>query len=126
MVYEQYWAARRRLPVIFDRSVHWRKVAKTLKLSKRACQRLEWIIYYRFTAQGNASQTCRHFAISRKVFYVWLHRFNESNLRTLEDLPKAPKHARQREATSLEEDRIINLRKDHIRWGKMKLQRLYH
>lgn len=125
MVYEQYWAARRRLPVIFDRSVHWRKVAKTIKLSKRACQRLEWIIYYRFMAEGNVSKTCRHFAISRKVFYIWLHRFDETNLRTLEDLSKAPKNTRQKEITGQEEDRVVQLRKDHIRWGKIKLKRLY-
>ncbi len=125
MVYEQYWAARRRLPVIFNQSAHWRKVAQTLKLSPRARQRLEWIIYYRFTAQSNASKTCRHFAISRKVFYAWFNRFDEANLRTLEDLPKAPKNKRPKEITSLEEDRIVSLRKAHIRWGKMKLERLY-
>ena len=125
MVYEQYWAARRLLPVIFNQSAHWRKVAQTLKLSPRARQRLEWIIYYRFTAQSNASKTCRHFAISRKVFYAWFNRFDEANLRTLEDLPKAPKNKRPKEITSLEEDRIVSLRKAHIRWGKMKLERLY-
>lgn len=125
MVYEPYRAALKRLQAPFDKAAHWRKVAKTLKLSKKACLHLERIIYYIFTANHNASLTCRHFGISRKVFYTWFNRFDESNLRTLEDLSKAPKRTRQKEITPQEEDRIIQLRKAHIRWGKMKLQRLY-
>jgi len=125
MVYEQYRAARKRLLAPFDRAVHWRKVAKVLKLSKKACLRLEWIIYYYFTAEKNASLTCRHFGISRKLFYTWFNRFDETNLRTLEDLSKTPKKTRQKEITGDEELRIVHLRKAHIRWGKMKLKRLY-
>ncbi|MDP2363305.1 MAG: integrase core domain-containing protein [Ignavibacteria bacterium] len=125
MVYEPYRAALKRLQAPFDQAAHWRKIAKTLKLSKQACTRLEWIIYYRFTADDNASLTCRHFGIARKVFYTWLNRFDESNLRTLEDLSKAPKKTRQKEITPRVEARIVNLRKEHIRWGKMKLKRLY-
>ena len=125
MLYDNYRAALAKLQAPFDKATHWRKVAKTLKLSKRACSRLEWIIYYRFTADENASLTCRHFNLHRKVFYTWFNRFDEANLRTLEDLSKAPKNKRQKEITSLEEDRVIQLRKDHIRWGKIKLQRIY-
>ena len=125
MLYDNYRAAIQRMQAPFDRAAHWRRVAKTIKLSKKACARLEWIIYYRFTANGNASLTSRHFGISRKLFYTWFNRFDESNLRSLEDLPKAPKNARQKEITGQEEDRIVLLRKAHIRWGKMKQQRLY-
>jgi len=125
MVYEPYRVALKRLQAPFDRPSHWRKVAKTLKLSKKARLRLEWMIYYYFRAEKNASLTCRHFNTHRKVFYVWFNRFNESNLRELEDLSKAPKRTRQKEITVKEESRIIELRKAHIRWGKMKLSRLY-
>ena len=125
MLYDNYRAAVRRMQAPFDKATHWRGVAKTLKLSKRACARLEWIIYYHFAAGKNASLTSRHFGASRKVFYTWLNRFDESNLRTLEDLPKTPKNTRQKEITGQEEDRVVLFRKAHIRWGKMKLQRLY-
>lgn len=125
MVYENYWALRKRLRAPFDKAAHWRKTAKVLKLSKKALARLEWMIYYHFKAGRNASLTCRHFNLYRKVFYTWFNRFNENNLRTLEDLPKTPKNKRQKEITSIEESRIIELRKAHIRWGKMKIQRLY-
>lgn len=102
-----------------------RKVAQTLKLSRSAQLRLEWFAYYETAAQFNASLTCRRFGIAPKTFYKWLNRFDDSNLRTLEDQLKAPKRTRQREITGEEEKRIVNLRKAHIRWGKMKLARLY-
>ena len=104
----------------------WRKVAKILKLSKEASLRLEWIIYYR---EGfDATQTARHFGISRKTFYKWQGQFDPENLYslyTLEDKSKAPKRVRQREITSIQEQRIIKLRKDHIRYGKEKLAVIY-
>lgn len=104
----------------------WRKVAKILKLSKEARLRLEWIIYY---SEGyDATQTARHFGISRKTFYKWYGQFDPENmysLYNLEDKSKAPKRVRQREITSIQEQRIIALRKDHIRYGKEKLAVIY-
>lgn len=125
MVYENYRAALKRLQAPFDRHGHWRRVAKTLKLSAEARKRLEWLIYYETRGQGNASKTCRHFGLRPKVFYTWKGRFDPSNLRSLEDRSRAPHRKRQREITPEEEMRIVALRKAHIRWGKMKLQRLY-
>jgi len=103
----------------------WRKVADILNLSRAAKQRLEWLIWYETTAKFNASLTSRHFGISRKVFYTWFNRFDETNLRLLENLSRTPRHTRQKEITALEEEKIVNFRKSHIRWGKMKLKRLY-
>lgn len=125
MVYENYQAALRRLQAPFDRHGHWRKVAKTLKLSPEARKRLEWLICYETRGQGNASKTCRYFGLHPKVFYAWKGRFDPANLRSLEDRSRAPHRKRQRQITPEEESRIIALRKAHIRWGKMKLQRLY-
>ena len=126
MAYEQYRAARKRRQAPFAKYAFWRKVAKTLKLSKNACLRLEWIIYYETIAQRNASLTCRHFGIqSRKTFYKWHNRFDNANLRTLEDRDRAPKRKRQREITFLQEQRIIQLRKKYLRWGKEKLAIIY-
>ena len=104
----------------------WRKVADILKLSKTAKSRLEWIIYY---YEGhNASQTARHFGISRKTFYKWYGLFDENNIYSLyklEDQSKAPKRVRQREITPIEEMRIVQLRTRYIRYGKMKLKKIY-
>jgi transposase InsO family protein/transposase-like protein len=125
MVFEQYRKRHAYLQSAFNKHAHWRTQAKLLKLSKEACVRLEWIIFYETKAQKNVLLTCRHFAIPPKTFYKWKNRFDEKNLKTLESQSKVPKHTRQREITTTEESRIITLRKTHMVWGKMKLQRVY-
>ena len=123
MVYEYYRLTKSfKLGSKYDR---WRNVAKVLALSKPACQRLEWIIFYQTRACRNASLTCRHFAIPPKTFYKWLKRFDEANLRTLENQSRAPKHRRQKEYTPNQYLKIVGLRKEHIRYGKFKLLVLY-
>jgi len=123
MVYENYWAAKKfKLSSRYDR---WLKTAKILSLSKTACQRLDWIIFYHTKAQGNASLTCRHFAIPPKTFYKWFNRFNESSLFTLEDRSKTPKNVRQKEFSPIQYVRVVALRKKHIRYSKFKLLKLY-
>jgi len=126
MVFEQYRASLKRWQIKwntpFDLHKHWREMANFKGLSKQACQRLEWIIYYQTRAEKNVALTCRHFGIrSRKTFYKWLHRFDEVNLRTLEERDRAPVHKRQSEITPSEEQRIIKIRREHLRWGKEKL-----
>ena len=111
--------------ILLSKYERWRKIVKLLKLSKSACQRLEWIIFYETKGEHNARATCRHFFISPKTFYKWLNLFDPSNLRTLEDRDKSPKNTRKKEITSIEEDRIVSLRKQYLVWGKLKLQRLY-
>jgi len=125
MAYKQYHAALKKLQIPVLKYDLWRKVAKTLKLSPKACQRLDWIIFYHTKANKNASLTVRHFGIPRSQFYYWFNRFNETNLRSLEDKSTAPHHARQREINSIEEQRAIALRKGHMHWGKVKLAKLY-
>ncbi len=86
--------------VLLSKYERWRRIAKSLKLSKKARQRLEWIIYYYAKSQKNVSLTSRHFDITRRMFYYWYNRFDEANLRTLEDRNTAPINKRQREITS--------------------------
>lgn len=111
---------------LLDEHERWREVARILKVSKEAKLRLEWIIYYR---EGyDASQAARHFGISRKTFYKWYGQFDSENLyslKKLEDKSKAPLRVRQREITSIQEQRIIALRKKYIRYGKEKLAVIY-
>jgi transposase InsO family protein len=114
-------------PALLSKYERWRKVAKILKVSKQARQRLEWIIYYQETG-GNASRTARYFGMSRKTFHKWLREFDEDNLYSLyrlEDRSRAPYHVRQREITPKQESRIVALRKEKMYYGKMKLKKLY-
>lgn len=104
----------------------WKRVAKIFKLSRVARLRLDWIIY--FYEHKNVPLTCRHFGISRKTFYKWWNEFDRDNiysLKRLENRSRAPLHVRQREITPEQEYRIIQLRKKRIRYGKMKLAKLY-
>lgn len=108
---------------LLSNAARWRKQAEALDLSKEARKRLEWFIWYG-EHEKNASLTTRHFGISRQCFHTWKARFGK-NLRTLETGNRAPLRVRQKEITPEEEGRVILLRRAHMRWGKMKLARLY-
>jgi len=110
---------------LLDKFERWRRVAKILKVSKEARQRLEWIIYYH---SHSASQTSRYFGISRKTFYKWFREFDQDNLYSLyrlQDKSRAPQRVRQKEISFLQKQRIIELRRRHLRYGKEKLALIY-
>lgn len=93
------------------------------QLSSQAKKRLSWFDHYKHC--GSVSLTCRYFGISRQTFYEWWKRYNPNNLISLEDASKAPKTKRRRTTTPEQELRVIQLRKQYIRYGKEKLVRLY-
>ena len=111
-----------------NRATRLRKVAALLNLSKQARLKLEWFLW-REARQATIAVTCRHFGIAPKTYHKWSKRFNEANLRTLEDLPTSPKVRRQKEYTPLQYERTVLLRQQFIRYGKLKLldryQQLY-
>ena len=57
---------------------------RSASLSKDALKRLWWMDWYQSHGK-NAESTCRHFGISKSVFYRWKARYNPYNLKTLED-----------------------------------------
>lgn len=117
----RYFARRHRLLKGYDR---WRKLAELLKLSRAARGRLEWIIFWE-KHKKNVSLTARHFGIARKTFYKWQARFEKDFLRGLEDESRAPRRRRSREYTARQYDNVITLRRQYMRYGKMKLLELY-
>jgi transposase InsO family protein len=94
-------------------------------LSDKAQLKLEWLIFYQTVGKGNALLTAKHFGINPKTLHKWKKRFNERDLLTLEEESRAPEKTRQRDISSLQRYRIRDLRKEHMRWGKMKLQERY-
>ena len=104
----------------------WRNISIKLNLSKKAKLRLEWMIYYQTKAKRNASLTCRHFGITRSLWYYWINRFDEGNLMSLEDNSTSPINKRKKEYTPLQYERIVKLRKKYIRYGKVKLMHIYN
>jgi transposase InsO family protein len=118
----RYFKSRHKLR---DEHHRWRKIAELQHLSRAARGRLEWIIFWEKNHK-DVSLTARHFGISRKTFYKWLPRFEKDFLRGLEDESRTPHRKRSRAYTPRQYDRIVSLRREHIRYGKMKLLELYH
>ena len=108
-----------------NKYIRWKKIAQELNLSKKANQRLDWIIYYHTKTNKNASLTCRHFGIKRSHWYYWKNKFDETKLRTLENQSTKPNKNREKEYTPLQYERVVKLRKKYLRYGKEKILRKY-
>lgn len=111
-------------PVVPDKWSLLRNLARK-NISVKAQLKLEWIIFYYTQGGKNAKSTAKHFGITRKTLHKWLSRFDEKNLDSLEEESRAPLHVRQRQINPWERSRIIKLRKEHLKWGKMKLKQRY-
>ena len=85
--------------------VSWKQI-KDSSLSKDGLRRLAWMDWY-FSHGKNAEAACRHFGISKSVFYRWFNRFDSSNLNTLEFDTKLRRPHKLREMTT--EPRILRL-----------------
>lgn len=71
---------------------------------------------------ANISALCRHFGISRKTGYKWLTRVIQDGPAALADRSRRPLQSPQRASAAVEE-RILELRSKHPRWGGRKLRR---
>jgi len=123
MVYKNYYAAQNRK--YLDKYERWKKQASLLGLSQEAKKRLAWFIYFETRGDCNASKTSRYFGIGRSTFYKWLNRFDEQNLKSLEEESRIPKHCRKRQYSKVKDERIIKLRKQYPYFGKQKLVQIY-
>lgn len=109
---------------LLPRHARWRKTALLLELSHEARARLEWVIYYE-VSNFDAALTIRHFGLAKKTFYKWLNRFDPNNLHSMEEHSRAPLKRRTKEYTPLQYERIVELRRRYIRYGKVKLLYYY-
>lgn len=89
-------------------------------LSRAARQRLTMLRWYEDHGR-NARRTCRHFGVSPDTFYRWLRRYRRQGPRGLEDRSHRPHRVRQPTWSQELEDAILQLREQHVRWGKDKL-----
>jgi transposase InsO family protein len=98
-------------------------VIQTASLSKDGLARLLWIDWY-FSHGKNAEATCRHFGISKSVFYRWFNRFDKNNLRTLEFDTKTRRPHRVREMTTpiSIQRRIYDIRLQDLEKSKYEIQ----
>ncbi len=72
---------------------------RNASLSKEGLKRLTWLDWY-FSHRKNAEATCRHFGISKSVFYRWKNRFHPKNLKSLEFDTKTRRPKKVREMTT--------------------------
>lgn len=86
-------------------------VIQAASLSKDALKRLVWIDWYSSNGR-NAELTCRHFGISKSLFYRWKNRFNPNNLQTLEFDTKTrrPRKVRETMLPAYVKKRIYDIR----------------
>ena len=108
-----------------ERWTRVRGVAEMVRLSPKAREKLEWIIFYHTFGKRSVKVTSSYFGITRKTFHKWLKRFDEKNLKSLEEKSKSPIKKREWQVTGKEEERVVSLRKSHIKWGKKKIKKLY-
>lgn len=108
-----------------ERWTRVRGVAEAVGLSPKAKEKLEWIIFYHTFGKESVKQTSSYFGITRKTLHKWIKRFDEKNLKSLEEKSRSPVKKREWQVSSEEEQRIFSLRKSHIKWGKKKIKKLY-
>lgn len=96
---------------------------KTASLSKDALRRLIWIDWYSSNGK-NAELTCRHFGISKSLFYRWKNRFDPKNLQSLEFDAKTrrPKKVRETIMPISVKKRIYEIRLQDPEKSKYEIQ----
>ena len=98
-------------------------VIQAASLSRDGLRRLIWIDWY-FSHGRNAERTCRHFGISKSVFYRWFNRFDKRNLKTLDFDTKTRRPHNVREMTTplWIQKRIYNIRLADLEKSKYEIQ----
>lgn len=99
-------------------------VIQAASLSKDALRRLTWIDWY-FSHGKNAELTCRHFDISKSLFYRWFNRFNKRNLQSLEFDTKLrrPHNLREMTTPTWIQRKIYEIRKADPEKSKYEIQK---
>jgi transposase InsO family protein len=96
---------------------------RSASLSKDALKRLWWMDWYQ-THGTNAEATCRHFGISKSVFYRWKNKYNPANLKSLEfdTRTRKPKNTREMTTPFWIQERVYNIRLDDLEKSKYEIQ----
>lgn len=96
---------------------------KAAHLSCDALRRLWWMDWYH-SHEKNAERTCRHFGISKSVFYRWKKRYNPKKVKSLEDDKKTrrPHHLRVMTTPRWIIQRIYDIRKGNPEKSKYEIQ----
>lgn len=96
------------------------QIKPTIKLTKAARLRVQWIDYYH-GHNNNARLTCRHFGIHHRTFHRYYERYKKRGLRGLENLSKRPRRVRQPTTPLTQIDLVRTERRANPEYSKYKL-----
>lgn len=94
--------------------------AEALRLSPRACERLQWFLFFAEHAHS-VSRTCEKFGISRATFQRWIERFDPADISTLEERSHHPHTVRQSAVPADVVEMIRTYREKSPQMGKEKI-----
>lgn len=98
-----------------------RSIELSEKMTIKAKGRLKIIDWHRSHGE-NISLTSRHFGLSRRTIRIWVKRYNEKGMLSLNDKSHRPKNLRLPTTDSSVVVEIVKLRKQYPAWSKYKLQ----
>jgi len=102
-----------------DITKHHGKI-RAVEHSREGKVRLRMMLWYEEHGR-NAALTCRHFGVSRDMFYRWRRRYEQSGVGGLEDGSHRPKRVRKPTWSKELELAVLELRQLTPGWGKDKL-----
>lgn len=97
----------------------WVRLPVPPNLSKAAKVRLSWMDYHH--RHHDAALTCRHYGISRSLFYKWKYRYDRLGPKGLEVVSKRPHKTRTPMTPTTHIDLVRSLRKQNPELSKHKL-----
>ena len=90
------------------------------KASSVVEERTRFVLEYE-RGLSNMAELCRNYGVSRETGYVWLRRYAREGLEGLRDGSRAPHEPGNRTPQQIEE-MVLELRREHMRWGPRKLK----
>ena len=85
-------------------------------------EKLRFVFEYERDEQ-TMTELCQSFGIARETGYVWLRRYQQSGIEGLLEANRAAQRHPNQTPTAIEQ-RVLELRQAHMRWGPRKLKRV--
>lgn len=85
-------------------------------------ERMRFVLEYE-RGLWTMTDLCERCGVSRETGYVWLRRYRQGGLGALLDLDRAPGRHPNQTSTEIEQA-VLELRREHMRWGPRKLKRV--
>ena len=85
-------------------------------------EKLRFVFEYEM-GERSMTELCQRYAIARETGYVWLRRYRQAGVAGLVERSRAAQRHGNQTPEEIEQ-RVLELRQAHMRWGPRKLQRI--